>query len=130
VTSNTRDEYKFTRCDRAELKRPKDNLRLEGKFEGTSQTKDDFKPTRGDRVLIKNSRDNFRYQRQFEGTPICRNGLQHTRYFHEDIRKPNNNLRPEGELESPDPQQHCPVDRADIIRHTDTLRFESDFYRP
>jgi hypothetical protein len=112
------------------VKRPQDNLRLEGNFEGMSWPRDDFKRTHCEGANIKKPADNLGPEEELEGTPASKDDLQPTRKFRADICKPKNNLRPEGEFERPQPQQCEPGDRTHITRYPDNLRLQGDLYRP
>jgi hypothetical protein len=53
-------------AERVHVMKPKDNLRSEGKFEGTLSSRDDYIPTKGDRYETKRPIDNLRLDGRFK----------------------------------------------------------------
>ncbi|XP_020289920.1 titin isoform X3 [Pseudomyrmex gracilis] len=109
-------------AERPEVKKPLDNLRPEGDFERPRP--EEFKPAER-RTPIKHT-DNLYPEGEFIGKPKEDVPLKGDRA---DVRKPKDNLRPEGEFAKRTPSKKIePAERRTPIKHEDNLQPEGDFY--
>jgi hypothetical protein len=121
----SRDDYKPTRGDRADVKKPKDNLRPEGEF--TGQKRDEFTAIKGARAPIKKPEDNLRPEGDFTGKK--REEFTATIGERAPMKKPEDNLKPEGEFigKKRDEFTATKGERSPIKKPEDNLKPEGDF---